>query len=101
MSALNEARGLLADVTPPEGRTDLTNPQKIALAHAIAAIELAEQQQLANVLTILGGSHLLIEHDTKNETAPAAIRRQTWRNELRAYVRETTGVNIPPLIDGK
>ena len=101
MTALDEARALLTDVTPPDGRADLTNPQKITLAHAIATIELAEQQRLANILTILAGSHLLIEHDTKNETAPAAIRRQTWRNELREYVRTTTGVTIPPLTDGK
>ena len=101
MSALDEARAILTDVIPPDGRADLTNPQKIALAHAIATIELAEQQQLANVLTILGGSHLLIEEDVKNETARAAIRRQAWRNELREYVRTVTGVTIPPLPDGK
>lgn len=101
MNAIDEARALLTDVTPPDGRADLTNPQKIALAHAIATVELAEQQKLANVLAILSGSHLLIEHDTKNEAAPLAIRRQAWRNELREYVRTVTGVTIPPLTDGK
>lgn len=101
MSALDTARAVLAGIEAPDGRADLTNPQKIALAQAIATVELAEQQQLANTLRILAGSHLLVEEDVKKETAPLAVRRQKWRNSLRAMVRRITGIDVPPISDGE